>query len=166
MELIKPSMTYLKSFRQYIKEYEMLHDDFYIDLYSDSKGSFKKYINLLELHSKGKKLPKGLTSYNTYWLIDYHEVIGVIRIRKKALHVIGNVGYDIRPSYRGEGYGKEILKLGKILAKNEMNLDKLFVSCHADNTASRKVIERNGGIFYKLQNGNNDETFFMYLINL
>ncbi len=166
MKLIKPSINYLTSFRKYVKEYEDAHDYFYEDLYSDSKGNFKDYLRLLELHSLGKRLPRGLTSYETYWLIDYHEVVGVVRIRKKALKVIGNIGYDIRPSFRSEGYGTKILELAKIKAKDELNMDKLYISCYEGNIPSKKIIERNGGKFYKIVKGSDGDNYLMFIIEL
>ncbi len=166
MELLKPSINYLTSFRKYVKEYELEQDFFYLDLYSDSLGNFKNYLRLLDLHSMGKRLPRGLTSYNTYWLIDYHEVVGVVRIRKKPMKVIGNIGYDIRPSFRGEGYGTKLLNLAKNKAKEELNMNKLYVSCYEGNIASKKIIEKNGGKFYKIEKGSNGDTFLMYIIDL
>ncbi|WP_143805101.1 GNAT family N-acetyltransferase, partial [Oenococcus oeni] len=70
----------------------------------------------------------------------------VTRIRKQALEFGGNIGYDIAPAYRKKGYGSLILKLALIKAR-EMNLQKAIVTCEVDNIASKKIIEKNKGIF-------------------
>ena len=57
----------------------------------------------------------------------------------------GNIGYAIRPSERRKGFGTLILRLTLEKAKN-IGLTRVLVTCDADNVASRKIIERNGGV--------------------
>lgn len=166
MELIEPNINYLISFRKYMNEYEVLNDDFYLDIYDEAFGNFKKYLKLLENHSEGRRLPRGWTAYKTYWLIDYNEVIGVIRIRYKSNKVIGNIGYDIRPSKRYEGYGTKILKLGLIKARDDLKMKRINISCKTDNLASKKIIEYNGGQFINIVKSSDGEDFYMYIIRL
>ena len=45
---------------------------------------------------------------------------------------------------RGNGYGKEILRLGLEKCK-ELGIDKVLVTCKDTNIASRKCILANGG---------------------
>lgn len=164
MELVEPNIKYLISFRKYINEYKELNDELYMNIYHSAYGNFKNYIRLLELHAEGRRLPKGWTAYKTYWLVDYHEVIGVIRIRYKALRLIGNIGYDIRPFYRGEGYGNKILELGLEKAKNELKMEKVFISCKRDNIRSKKIIIKNGGKLYKKLIDKEKSEYIMYVI--
>lgn len=61
---------------------------------------------------------------------------------------IGNISYDIRPKERGKGYGNAILKL--LLEKcEELGMEDICISCDEDNIRSKKVIEKNNGIFEK-----------------
>ena len=85
------------------------------------------------------------------WLIDRDEYIGQTSIRPDlgTSYLItygGHVGYSIRPSMRRRGYGMKILALALDKAAN-MNVSKVLVTCDSDNHASKKVIERNGGVF-------------------
>lgn len=57
----------------------------------------------------------------------------------------GHIGYDIRPSARGHGYGTLIIKLGLAQAK-AIGLTKALVTCDPTNLASKKIIEKNGEI--------------------
>lgn len=60
----------------------------------------------------------------------------------------GHIEYDIRPSERGKGFGNVILSL--LLEKcAEMGYEEVCISCHTDNIKSKKIIEKNGGIFEK-----------------
>ena len=85
------------------------------------------------------------------WLVDGGEYVGQVSIRPELCtrYLItygGHIGYSIRPSRRGRGYGNEILALA-LKVSEEMGLKKVLITCDSDNIASRKIIERNGGIF-------------------
>ena len=55
-----------------------------------------------------------------------------------------NIGYSVRPSERGKGYGTEQLRL--LLEKaGETGLERVRIICVSTNDASRKVILGNGG---------------------
>ena len=54
----------------------------------------------------------------------------------------------MRPSERGRGYAKEILRL--ILKKcRERNMEKVMITCNKKNPASESVILSQGGVFEK-----------------
>ena len=85
------------------------------------------------------------------WLIAGEEYVGQTSIRPMLCtdYLItygGHVGYSIRPSRRRCGYGKKILNLA-LAESRAMNLGKVMVTCDSDNTASKKIIEGNGGRF-------------------
>ena len=88
----------------------------------------------------------------TYWLYVDNVPVGFGSIREfltDALRVAGgNIGYGIAKPYRGKGYGKELLKL--LLEKeNESGIDKVLITIHKENVASRAVAEVNGAILEK-----------------
>ena len=58
----------------------------------------------------------------------------------------GLIGYSIRPSQRGKGYASEMLKIALNKFKNT-NIENVLITCKDFNIASKKVIEKNGGIF-------------------
>ena len=43
----------------------------------------------------------------------------------------GHCGYSVRPSERGKGYGKEMLRLNILNAK-KLGIEKVLVTCDAD----------------------------------
>jgi len=59
-------------------------------------------------------------------------------------HEGGHIGYDIRPSARRRGFGTLILALTLERARI-LGLARALLTCDTDNTASARIIERNGG---------------------
>ncbi len=56
----------------------------------------------------------------------------------------GHIGYDVRPSVRGRGHASAMLAAALEVAAAE-GLGEVLLTCAPDNTASVRVIERNGG---------------------
>ena len=81
------------------------------------------------------------------------KIVGVIDLRYHINHPIlglwgGHMGYSVRPSERGKGYAKEMLRLNLQKCKLK-NLDKVMVTCSSENIASERTIIANGGIYEK-----------------
>ena len=85
----------------------------------------------------------------TDWLVSDGRLLGCSRLRHRLTPELayqgGHVGYDIRPSARGRGFGTSLLSLTKERAA-AMGIDRLRITCDVDNTASIRVIEKNGGV--------------------
>lgn len=64
----------------------------------------------------------------------------------------GHIGYGIRPSERGKGYGKQQLALALLEAK-KLALSPVLITCDMDNAASRAVILANGGVLEDVRAG-------------
>lgn len=148
-KLIRPSIKYKKSFIEATKEpgarklFERFRKYF-------QKKPFEEFVKTIKGYAEGKNLQPGYVPETTYWLISKGEYIGRLSIRHRLTeHLLkegGHIGYEIRPSKRKKGYGKEILKLGLEKAK-KLGLKKVLVTCNKDNIASKKIILKNGGVF-------------------
>lgn len=78
----------------------------------------------------------------------------------------GLIGYSIRPSQRGNGYASKMLKLSLEKFKNT-NIENVLITCKDFNIASKKVIEKNGGIFESIcSNTDNKYNYLRYWIKL
>ncbi|MGX5202221.1 GNAT family N-acetyltransferase [Aliikangiella sp. IMCC44632] len=147
MDLILPSAEYKNSYIQYINE---LGDEerypFPMDFdYSD----FEKLLDRIDNFSKGLELPVGYVPSSTFWLVDSGELIGVTNVRhylnSEIEHCGGHIGLGIRPSYRGKGLGRHLMKLS-IKKLNTMGVNSVHIHCYKKNIASSKAIISNGGV--------------------
>ncbi len=147
MRLVSPSSVYEKSFKAAVEEMREAEGlEFWEQV--GSPKNIREYIQIRLDHSKGKHLPIGWIPATTYWLVDDENFIGETTIRHELtehlLNVGGHIGYWIRPSQRKIGYGTKILQMALSKAKT-MGIHQVRITCDETNTASRKIIEANGG---------------------
>jgi predicted acetyltransferase len=164
--LVEPNKEYQKSFENYVLAYKNINDDDYLDIYRKGLENFDEYINDLSNNSKGIDVPQGWVTTSTFWLIDQHEVVGVVRIRHQEIGTAGHIGYDISPCYRNKGYGYQILKLA-LLEADEIGIKEAILTCNTDNISSRKIIEKNSGkLIGTIFDEEENEYMYKYSISL
>ena len=122
------------------------------DRYTSGLEDFDAFLESLETYRKGENLPAGHVPSNNFFLLDEDKLIGSGSLRhelSESLAVFGgHIGYAVRPSERGKGYGSLILRLTLEKAR-ALGLERVFLTCDTDNIASSKIIEKHGG---KLEN--------------
>lgn len=135
------------------------------------KLSFNDWIDDLEKNKYEKNLPESYSPHTLYLAInDNNKIVGAIGIRWKQVPVLmvfgGLIGYSVRPSQRGKGYASEMLKLALDKFKNT-NIENILITCKDFNIASKKVIEKNGGIFENTYSNDDDGyTYLRYWIKI
>ncbi|WP_055667713.1 GNAT family N-acetyltransferase [Desnuesiella massiliensis] len=144
LSLVEPNKIYQKSFENYALTYRKINDEHYFNKYKKALENFQDYLKDLNNYSKGNDLPQGEVITSTFWLIDKKEVVGVVRIRHQEVECAGHIGYDILPDCRNRGYGFQILKLALEKAI-KIGIEKVILTCNINNTASKKIIEKNNG---------------------
>lgn len=88
-----------------------------------------------------------------FWIWD-GEFCGYITLRhlpgtsQLPLHLPGHVGYSIVPWKQGRGYATQALRLLLPIAA-QAGFERLSIICNEDNLASRRVIEKAGGILHR-----------------
>ena len=164
MKLILPRKDMEEAFRRMAEDYRNEEEWHYYYKYEEGLQNMEEYLERLRAMSQGKDLPEGGVTTTSYWLVDEEEreIRGNIRIRHIAVPIHGNIGYDIPPSMRMKGYGREILRLGLEKAR-ELGIREVRVTCGEENEASRRVIEANGGKFLKREE-DEGERFDQYII--
>ncbi len=147
--LSRPSKQYKKSFLEGLKEFHADGMLLFYDFKSVSKD-FDGFIQFLRNQEDRSQIPPDRVPNSQFWLIDDGEFIGILNLRHELndylYRIAGHIGYQIRPSKRRRGYGKEILRLGLEKAR-ERGLHRVLITCDEDNIGSKKIIEYNGGVF-------------------
>ncbi len=94
--------------------------------------------------------PEGWVPATTLWYVEASTFLGRLAIRHRLTpHLFeagGHIGYDVRPSARRRGHATAMLRDALPIA-NALGIETALITCDADNIASRKVIEANGGMF-------------------
>lgn len=84
----------------------------------------------------------------TLWLIDGTRFLGRVGIRHSLTDSLkiegGHIGYAVRLSERGKGYGTLLINEGLNVARN-IGLKKALLTCNDQNAGSIKLIENAGG---------------------
>ncbi|MGN6252171.1 MAG: GNAT family N-acetyltransferase [Marmoricola sp.] len=98
---------------------------------------------------EGTLRPEGHVPSTNLWWVEGEEYLGRIAVRHRLtpwLHEVGgHIGYDVRRSRRREGHATAMLAATLPVAA-ALGIDPALVTCDADNLASRRVIEVNGGV--------------------
>lgn len=157
--LIEPNINYAKdiwAFRQEILEQDADHEDKFAGCLSlDVCKSAEEWIRICELRKSVETCEKAGTTVPSHMYLAVRQsddkIIGIIDLRHHINHPIletwgGHCGYSVRPSERGNGYAKEMLRLNIQKAK-ELGIGKLLISCDERNKASEKTIIANHGLF-------------------
>jgi predicted acetyltransferase len=99
-----------------------------------------------------------------------NRVVGIVRVRhrlnERLLICGGHIGYYVRNSERGKGYGREALRLA-LQELRRLGANRALLTVHATNIISTRVVMANGGV---LENQSIDpktgETLDRYWIDL
>lgn len=151
MILVEPCIEYKNEYIKFVKEIRKnneVESSYTLEI-SFLKNSFHEFLAYLEFISK---YPRGevLIPMKHYWAVEGKKIVGRVTIRsnsgEKLFRYIGNIGYIIAPNSRKNGYGSKMLELAKVKAK-ELGYEEILITCSKNNTASKKIIEKNGGVF-------------------
>lgn len=149
-KLVRPNIIYKKSFLQALREFRQEGGKFMVLDRRELERDFAAYVSKVKGWAQGRNLIKGYIPETVYWLVDGKKYIGKTAIRHRLTPFLrqigGHIGYEIRPSERKKGYGSMILKLALPKAR-VLGIKKVRISCDAANVGSRRIIEKNGGVF-------------------
>ena len=155
MRLVRPDMAYAAEIMAYRAESLELapyvNGAFELAGYTDPAA----WITRCEARTDPARVPEGDVEADEWLMVDEDSrIFGMVNIRRNLddpffAEYAGHIGYSIRPSERGKGYGT--IQLSLALDKcRDLGLTKVLVSCDPDNEASRRTILACGGIFERL----------------
>jgi predicted acetyltransferase len=151
-ELIFPREEYLDSC---VKASEELYDlniksfGLYDPDAMDVNRWKKTVLEFYETLRSGLNLPKDRVPASTFWLVEDGEFVGIGNLRHRLTRALlrfgGHIGYAIRPTKWGRGYGTLLLKL-LLKEATRLGIEEVLLTCDKANVASAKVMRKNGGI--------------------
>jgi predicted acetyltransferase len=107
------------------------------------------YLGYVRRFAEGIDLPPNRVPGFEYWLLAGERILGNCRIRRHLIPEIeldgGHVSYDVRPSERGQGYGRELLRLALVECRR-LGLTRVLLTTAPDNERSIRLIRANGGV--------------------
>ncbi len=146
MQLIKPCVKYAKSYRETVRESrEVLPPELsFRDLPADVLvETYRKF-------ERGEGLPKGYVPSTHYWMVEGDRFLGQICFRHHLTPSLerfgGHIGYGVRPSEWNKGVGTEMLRQLLRILREEVEIDRVLITCNDENIGSARVIEKNGGV--------------------
>jgi len=132
-----------------IQQFPIEENGFWNPISGLDPQDFRKGLEANYKSALGIELPEGHVPQTVYWLFVNRKPVGIGKLRHYLTDSLlvdgGHIGYGIKPSERGKGYGKIILR--ELLKKaGERGINRVLVTCGIDNTASEKVILANQGV--------------------
>ncbi len=152
MELVRPSTADFRSFQRSMGKWDGAHQDgagIRDSRAVTDRGGFELWVDQL-LDEETRPARADFVTCTYLWLIDQGEYVGSVALRHGLNDYLfsdgGHIGYGVRPSARGRGFATEAL--GRTLSvAHDRGLERVLLVADAENTASRRTIERNGGRF-------------------
>lgn len=150
MKFVKMSKELEKSFLVFNNEFEGAGEKVIPYAGGLHGKTFQEFLIITNKYETGDLPDPTHVPSTTFFLLDDTKIVGAISIRHSLTDYLlkhgGHIGYGVVPSERGKGYATKMLEFGKEFLK-ELGVDKALLTCDKENPASRKVIEKCGGVF-------------------
>ena len=118
--------------------------------------TFEAWLNQKVLESEGKNLKDQSVPQTIYWVMLEDKIIGIGKIRhhlnERFLRFGGHIALGILEGYRTKGIGTKALNLILMEAK-KMGLEEVLLSNYENNFASRRIVEKCGGVLETIIEG-------------
>ena len=150
LELIKRCPEYVQGYREYSRELYENGEPYFRPMPPEAIDEAWFFRTKPWYDKKEQGLVGDHARSFHYWAVDEGRFVGEFQCRldftEKVLNDIGSIGYAVRPSAWGKGYGTEILRQGLIIAKS-LGMEKVMFTVNEENLRSIRVIEKTGAVW-------------------
>ena len=156
--LVRPDTALHKSFVEAVEEFHQEGRSTRLSLPELLEPAvFDSYIHdLIEESNEDEARPEWMVPQTTFWWISGSTFIGRISVRHRLTDQLravgGHIGYEVRPSQRRRGHATAMLA-AVLPEAARLGIDAVLVTCDDTNTASKRVIEKNGGVLEDASGG-------------
>jgi predicted acetyltransferase len=116
-----------------------------------------RYLILLKEQARGENLPPNHVPTTFLFAFDGARIVGRVSIRHELNEFLlllgGHIGYVVVPEFRRQGYATAILHRSLQIARDELGIGRVLVTCDDDNVGSIRTIEKNGGVLENVITG-------------
>lgn len=145
LQLVRLERDHLPALRDMAQEFRDAGDP-RLDAVLDDVETFWGWVCRFEA---GIELPPDRVPQTWYVVREGDRILGACRLRHRLIPVLeldgGNIGYEVRPSARGRGVATRML--GFVLDEaRAREMTRVLLTAAVDNAASRRVIEKHGGV--------------------
>ena len=147
MNIVPLGLAHEAALRDFLEEFAASGETEIDGYFGRSEWTHAETVAAFARWAKGEP-PEGWVPSTTSFLVDEGRILGVSNLRHWLTpHLLehgGHVGYSVRPSERNRGHATRLLRNAARKARR-LGVERLLVTCDADNIASARVIERCGG---------------------
>lgn len=125
--------------------------------YYEEGTPLARYLDVLKQCAQGERLLPGHVPFTFLFAFDGARIVGRVTIRHALndflLRLGGHIGYVVVPEFRRRGYATAMLRQALQIANRDLGLNRVLVTCDADNVGSIRTIEKNGGVLENVVTG-------------
>lgn len=119
-------------------------------------AAFDVYVARVLRERDERHVRPGWVAMTTLWWAEGDQMLGRLAIRHRLTPALeqagGHIGYDVRPGARRRGHATAMLAAALPIAAS-LGISEALLTCDVTNSASRRVIEANGGQFVDTVDG-------------
>ncbi len=128
----------------------------FLHLYQEGMP-FTRYLDALDEYASGVNLPATRVPTTFLFAFAGKRIVGRVSIRHTLNEFLervgGHIGYVVVPEFRRQGHATAILHQALRIAREELGIERVLVTCDDDNVGSIRTIQKNGGVLEDVVRG-------------